>query len=105
MKLTESARAELSRLLTPSQRPGYDDFAVYWANEAAQEAANAEQTIWETREQTGWKVKLIPVSHLPAASIHEVSGIRFFLGNDRNDHALDFKDETLWLDGEPVKLE
>ena len=105
MKLTESARAELSRLLTQSQGLGYDGFAVYWANELSQEAADPEQTIWETQEQTGWKVKLVPVSHLPTTSIHEVSGIRFFLGDDRKDHALDFKDETLWLDGEPVQLE
>ena len=105
MKLTVSAHQELSRLLTTSRADGYDGFAVYWASESTVEAPQAEQTIWETREQTGWKLKLVPLAHLPPETIHEVSGIRFFLGGDRKDHKLHFEDETLWLDGEPVEFE
>lgn len=105
MKLTESARVELSRLLVLSRDLDYDGFAVYWADESMREAADSEQPIWETQERTGWKVKLVPVSHLPTASIHEAGGIRFFLGGDRTDHILDFQEHTLWLDGEAAQLE
>ena len=105
MKLTESAHAELSRLLFQSRVEGYDGFAVYWANQTLQEPADPGQPIWKTQEQTGWKLKLVPVAHLPLESLHEVSGLRFFLGSDRNDHELDFRDQTLLLDGESVKME
>ena len=105
MTLTKSARVELCRRLAQSGPLGYDGFAVYWVNESGQEAADPEQPIWETQEQTGWKVKLVPVSHLPTESIHEAGGIRFFLGSDRTDHVLDFKEHTLWLDGEAAQLE
>ena len=81
MTLTKSARVELCRRLAQSGPLGYDGFAVYWVNESGQEAADLEQPIWETQEQTGWKVKLVPVSHLPTESIHEAGGIRFFLGS------------------------
>lgn len=105
MKLTDSALTELSRLLTQSRADGYEGFAVYWANESLREPADPEQTIWETQEQTGWKLKLVPVAHLPPESLHEIGGVRFFLGSDRKEHELDFKDQTLLLNGESVQLE
>ena len=105
MKLTQSAHAELSRLLAQSRELEYDGFAIYWADESSRENADPGQPIWEAKEKTGWKVKLVPISHLPKASVAEIDGIWFFFGSHRKDHLLDFKDQALWLDAEPLQLE
>ena len=102
MNLTQSAHTELSRLLSEADQD-CDGFALYFAAAPANsETVDPGQTIWETREPAGWKLKLVPVSHLPTANLDEVRGIRFFPSHAFAAHELDFDGRTFLVDGKPI---
>lgn len=105
MKLTPGAHNELLRLLEGPHAHGYDGFALYFTNQSDHQPVDPQQPIWETVAQTGWKLTLVPVDHLPVENIQVVGGLRFFVGSDNEDHQLDFDTQTFRLDGAPVQLE
>jgi len=105
IQLTDNAREALIRLLGPSSDPRVDGFVVYWSSQSCAENNQPEQDIWETQETAGWKLKLAKLDHLPTETVREAGGLHFFLGSDQSAHLLDFRDDILLLDGEPVGVD
>ena len=89
LKVTKTAQIELRDTLGASG----DEFGLilYWCNGDTDEPDPApDPAIWETVESRGWKLKAVPVEHLPADALSEFFGVRIFAGPEADDVELDF---------------